>query len=115
MTPRSKKVAIKQRKISIIIKTYEIDVFNNMYNSLSPGSELASKKLMMNIKSDGSERFTVTIARDWKNSMELWASKKHKKHVSAVESHLKSWSCTPHEHIILTSFLGEEKIVSETK
>ena len=57
-----------------------------------PGSEIKLRKLVMEIKDEDGERFYVTLERNWKNVMELWAKKKCQNHASAVESHLLAWS-----------------------
>ena len=78
-----------------------------MDNPLYPGSELSLRKIMMCIKVEDGERFTLTIVRDWNNVMEPQLKKKYKKHTVAVQSHLTAWSCNPHGHIVLTSFSAE--------
>ena len=71
MASRLEEVTIKHIHISSNIKTHEIDIFNNIDSKLFPGSELTLRKLIMDIKAEDSERFTVTMTRDWKNAMEL--------------------------------------------
>ena len=86
-----KQVSNKHSKISSNIKACEIDSFNKIDNPITPRSELALWKLIMDIRTEESERFTINMTRNWKNAMELWVKKKYKKDASTVARHLLSW------------------------
>ena len=63
----------------------------------------------MDIKVDDGERFSATMNHNWKNFMEIWAKKKHKKHEIAVSSHSTAWSCKLHRDAVLSSFTVEDQ------
>ena len=113
---RLKQVATKHSQMWSSIKAHEIDGCNDIDNMLPPGSEIISRKLIVGIKAECGERFTVTTTWNCDNVMELWATHKCKKHASAVVSHFLARSLKPQRHIVLTSFSIEDQIIAlETK
>ena len=55
----------RHSQISSNLKKYEIDGFSNVYNPLYYGSELELRKLIMDIKSEDSEIFYMTMTHNW--------------------------------------------------
>ena len=108
MTARLKN-AIKHIHVSSNIKTHEICSFNNIENTITPGSELALLKLIIGIREKDGRRFAVTITRNWNNLMELWVKKKDIKHTGVVVSHLPSWSYKLHGDKVLTTLTAEDQ------
>ena len=78
MTARLKQIAIKYSQISSNVKTYEIEGINNIDNPISPGSELTLRKIIMDIKTEDGERFSITITRNWRGPLGLLVKKKQK-------------------------------------
>ena len=58
-------------QISSNIKTHEIGSFNNIYNLMTIGSEIALSKLIMDFRIEDGEIFAITMARNMKNIMEV--------------------------------------------
>ena len=59
-----KQVANKNTHVSRNIKTHEIEGINNVDNPLTLSSDLSLCKLVMHIKAQDGERFSVAIARN---------------------------------------------------
>ena len=65
-------VAIKHKHATRNIKQFEIYGYDNIDHPITPGSELALRKLIIDIKEKDVETLAVTITSNWKNALELW-------------------------------------------
>ena len=74
MASRLKKAAVKHIHISSNMKTHELDSFNNTYNVLSDVSSSRLRKLIMNVKAEEGQIFSVTMPRHWRHFI-AWCTK----------------------------------------
>ena len=79
MAARLKHISIKHSQISRNIKTHEIEGVNNIDHPISPDSKLTLMKLIIDLKTEESEKFAIAITHSWNGALELWVKKKHKK------------------------------------
>ena len=65
MAARLKHVAIKHSQITSNTKAYEIEGINNIDHPLPNDPSLTLRKLIMNLKTEEGEIFSITITHNW--------------------------------------------------
>ena len=58
--------------------------------------------------------FFITMARNWRKTMETWFKKRNKKHASAVTNHLPDWICKINGDKVLYSLQDEDQRLAKS-